>query len=97
VVTVVVAFVASTASSVILSARTTLVAVVVVAVVVDAGSSTASLDGVPGVMVRPETLLDREGDGFWQCAEGASLPSCTDRWHDAEFSSCWAATVSGRL
>jgi hypothetical protein len=70
------------------------------------------LDGEPrwcsGVTVRPKMFLDRQpfgsvpvapmprGGGFWRCAEGATLPSCTDCWHDAELSACCAAAVSRR-
>jgi hypothetical protein len=36
------------------------VAVVTLAVIVDACSPSTSLDGVPGITVRPETALDRQ-------------------------------------
>jgi hypothetical protein len=80
---------------------------VVVVVVVDTLSPSASLDGVPGVTVRPEPALDyrchrtapfpailmSRGGRFRSCADGAPARPCSDRWREAELSACCIAAA----
>jgi hypothetical protein len=84
------------------------VARAVVVVVVDTLSSLASLDGVPGIAVGPETALDRRRRSpdsvplslllrrrrVQPWADGAPAHPRSERWREAELSTCWAATAS---
>jgi hypothetical protein len=78
------------------------VARAVVVVVVDTLSSSASLDGVSGVAVGPETALDRRRrspdfvplslllrrGGFGPWADGAPARPRSKHWREAELSAC---------
>jgi hypothetical protein len=111
---VIITVVALPESSVVVVARAVLIAaitVVAVVVFVDARSSSASFDGVPGVAVGSELALDYRcccpgpistvlipvGGGFQRCAEDAAPRPRSNRWREAELSACCAAATSSSV